>query len=218
MGGAVSKMIERNSTIPCSHTEGYTTYAENQTGLNLNILQGELASDCRSLGKFKLTRISPMPAGMPKIAVRFHLDADGQLTVTVKEESTGITSDITVEPMHGFTDKEVEDMLTQSYTNAQADFAGRRSVELITEMGTMLQTINKNLAAASPSLDQETLDDLQATTTAAQTAITQSPAAADKDPLQKTRDALEQASLPLAAVLMDSVVWSAVPGKDLADL
>ncbi|MCP4239022.1 MAG: Fe-S protein assembly chaperone HscA, partial [bacterium] len=122
MGGAVSKMIERNSTIPCSHTEGYTTYAENQTGLDLNILQGEreLASDCRSLGKFKLSGIPPMPAGMPKIAVRFHLDADGQLTVTAKEESTGVTSDITVEPMHGLTDKEVEDMLTQGYTNAQA--------------------------------------------------------------------------------------------------
>ncbi len=220
MGGAVSKMIERNSTIPCSHTEGYTTYAENQTGLDLNILQGEreLASDCRSLGKFKLSGIPPMPAGMPKIAVRFHLDADGQLTVTAKEESTGVTSDITVEPMHGLTDKEVEDMLTQGYTNAQADFDNRRSVELITEMGTMLQAINKNLAAATPSLDRETLDDLQTTTTAAQTAITQGPAAADKDSLQKTRDALEQASLPLAAVLMDSVVKSAVSGKDLADL
>ncbi len=82
----------------------------------------------------------------------------------------------------------------------------------------MLQAINKNLAAATPSLDQETLDDLQATTTAAQTAITQGPAAADKDSLQKTRDALEQATLPLAAVLMDSVVKSAVSGKDLANL
>ncbi|MBL4771969.1 MAG: Hsp70 family protein, partial [Planctomycetes bacterium] len=220
MGGAVSKMIERNSTIPCSHTEGYTTYAENQTGLDLNILQGEreLASDCRSLGKFHLTGIPPMAAGMAKIAVRFHLDADGQLTVTAKEESTGITSDITVEPMHGLTDKEVEDMLTQGYANAQADFDNRRSVELITEMGIMLQAINKNLPAATPSLDKETLDDLTDTTTAAQTAITQGPAAADKDSLQKTRDNLEQASLPLAAVLMDSVVKKAVSGKELADL
>ncbi|MDF1729320.1 MAG: Hsp70 family protein, partial [Sulfitobacter sp.] len=220
MGGAVSKMIERNSTIPCSHTEGYTTYADNQTGLDLNILQGEreLASDCRSLGKFKLTGIPPMPAGMPKIAVRFHLDADGQLTVTAKEESTGISSDITVEPMHGLTDKEVEDMLTQGYANAQADFDHRRAVELITEMGTMLQAINKNLAAATPSLDKETLDDLEAASTAAQAAIAKGPAAADKDALQKTRDALEQASLPLAAVLMDSVVKKAVSGKDLGDL
>ncbi len=109
-------------------------------------------------------------------------------------------------------------MLIQGYANAQADFDNRRSVELITEMGTMLQAINKNLAAATPSLDRETLDDLQTTTAAAQTAITQDPAAADKDSLQKTRDALEQASLPLAAVLMDSVVKSAVSGKDLADL
>ena len=220
MGGAVSKMIERNSTIPCSHTEGYTTYVDNQTGLDLNILQGEreLAADCRSLGQFKLTGIPPMPAGMAKVAVRFHLDADGQLTVTAKEESTGVASNITVEPMHGLTDAEVEGMLQEGYANAQADFDNRRVVELLAEMGTMLQAIDKNLPTAKPSLDQETLEDLEATSTAARAAIQAGPDDADKTAIQKTRDELEQASLPLAAVLMDSVVKGAVSGKNLTDL
>ena len=220
MGGAVSKMIERNSTIPCSHTEGYTTYVDNQTGLDLNILQGEreLAADCRSLGQFKLTGIPPMPAGMAKVAVRFHLDADGQLTVTAKEESTGTASTITVEPMHGLTDHEVEAMLQEGYANAQADFDNRRVVELLAELGTMLQAIDKNLPTAKPSLDQETLEELESTSIAARAAIAAGTESADKTAIQKTRDELEQASLPLAAVLMDSVIKGAVSGKNIADI
>jgi len=220
MGGAVAKMIERNSTIPCSHTEGFTTYVDNQTGLDLNILQGEreLAANCRSLGQFKLTGIPPMPAGMAKVAVRFHLDADGQLTVTAREESTGVASTITVEPMHGLTDAEVEAMLHEGYANAQADFDHRRAVELITEMGTMLRAIEKNLEAASPQLDKETLEDLAEAMVAAKAAIAKGPEAIDKAAVQATRDSLEQASLPLAAVLMDSVVKKAVSGKQLGDL
>lgn len=220
MGGAVAKMIERNSTIPCSHTEGFTTYVDNQTGLDLNIVQGEreLASDCRSLGQFKLTGIPPMPAGMAKVAVRFHLDADGQLTVTAKEETTGVSQAITVEPMHGLTDAEVEAMLHEGYANAQADFDHRRVVELLTEMGTMVQAIEKNLPHAAPTLDKESLDDIQAAVANAQTTIDAGASGADKDAVQQTRDALEQASLPLAAILMDSVVKKAVSGKQLGEI
>ncbi|MEZ6003483.1 MAG: Fe-S protein assembly chaperone HscA [Planctomycetota bacterium] len=220
MGGAVSKMIERNSTIPCSHTEGFTTYVDGQTGLDLNIVQGEreLASDCRSLGRFQLTGIPPMPAGMPKIAVRFHLDADGVLTVTAREESTGTSTDITVQPMHGLTDAEVEAMLRAGFENAQADFDHRRVVELLTEMGTMLRAIDKNLEAAQSHLDPETLTDLFEATTAARAAVAAGPGSADKTEVQALRDRLEQASLPLAAVLMDSVVKQTVSGKNLSDL
>ncbi|MCA9003583.1 MAG: hypothetical protein KDB61_16785, partial [Planctomycetes bacterium] len=113
---------------------------------------------------------------------------------------------------------EVETMLHEGYANAQADFDHRRAVELITEMGTMLKAIDKNLEAAKPQLDPETLDDLTKAQAAAQTAITTGPTAAAKDALQITRDKLEQAALPLAAVLMDNVVKKAVSGKDLGDL
>ena len=91
VGGAVAKLVERNSTIPCSVTEGFTTYADNQTGIDFRIVQGEreMADDNRTLARFKLTGIPPMPAGMAHVGDRFHLDADGVLTVTAKEESTG---------------------------------------------------------------------------------------------------------------------------------
>ena len=216
MGGAVSKMIERNSTIPCSHTEGFTTYAENQTGIDFHVVQGEreLAADCRSLGRFKLTGIPPMPAGLPRVAVKFHIDADGVLTVTAKEESTGTLAEIEVKPMHGLTDGEVETMLTEGYAHAREDFDKRRVVELITEMGIMMQAVEKNLEASRDHLDKEALDDLNEAIAAAQAARSST----DLKTVQGARDRLEQASLPLAAVLMDGVVKGAVEGKKLSEL
>ncbi|MDP6518761.1 MAG: Fe-S protein assembly chaperone HscA, partial [Planctomycetota bacterium] len=116
MGGAISVLVPRNSTVPCSVTEGFTTYADNQTGIEFHVLQGEreLAQDCRSLARFTLKGIPPMPAGMARVAVRFHLDADGVLTVKAREESTGATAEIEVQPTHGLTDAEVETMLRDS--------------------------------------------------------------------------------------------------------
>ncbi|MCL4145600.1 UNVERIFIED_CONTAM: hypothetical protein GTU68_028706 [Idotea baltica] len=120
VGGAVSKIIMRNSTIPCSSTEGFTTYADNQTGIEFNILQGEreLAKDCRSLGQFKLTGIPPMPAGMARVAVRFHVDADGLLTVSAREESTGAKASISITPKNGLTTN-CQKMLLRLATNAR---------------------------------------------------------------------------------------------------
>src|SRR6185436_6045298 len=132
MGGAVSKIIQRNSTVPCHATEGFTTYADNQTGIDFNVVQGEreLAKDCRSLGRFKLTGLPALPAGMPRVKVRFHIDADGLLTVSAKEESTGAAARIEVKPMHGLSDSQVETMLAESYAHAREDFEGRRKADL----------------------------------------------------------------------------------------
>jgi Fe-S protein assembly chaperone HscA len=216
MGGAVAKLIQRNSSIPCSHTEGFTTYVDNQSGLDFRVLQGEreMADDCRTLGRFQLKGIPPMPAGMPRVGVKFHIDADGVLTVTAKEESTGTAASIEVKPMHGLTDEEVDGMLRASFENAQADFDQRRVVELHTEIGTMLHAVDKNLAVAEERLDKETLDDLRSAAADAADARQ----ATDLKTVQAARDRLEQATLPLAAVLMDAVVKGAVSGKKLADL
>lgn len=216
MGGAVSKVILRNAPIPCSHTEGFTTYADNQTGIEFNIVQGEreLAKDCRSLGTFKLTGIPPMPAGMPKVAVRFALDANGMLTVTAKEESTGNTAEITVEPLNSLTDAELESMLMDSYEHAKEDFDASRLAGLKTEIGTMIQATKRTLDQARDQLDRETIEDLE-------DAMKDAEAAAQTDDLanvQKTRDALEHATLPLAAVLMDSVAKQALSGKALDEV
>jgi len=216
MGGAVSKMIERNSTIPCSHTEGFSTYAEGQTGIDFHVVQGEreLAADCRSLGRFELKGIPPMPAGMARVGVRFAIDADGVLTVSAKEESTGTSSSIEFNPMHGLTDGEVERMLDEGFENAQADFDQRRVVDLHTELGTMLAAIARSMEAAQANLDPESLEDLTETVQAAEEAQNSQ----DLAQVQAVRDRLEQASLPLAAILMDGVVREAITGKKLDEV
>jgi molecular chaperone DnaK len=216
MGGAVSKIIARNSPIPCQATEGFTTYADNQTGIDFHVVQGEreLARDCRSLGRFQLKGIPPMPAGMPKVAVRFHIDADGVLRVTAKEESTGAQSRIEIKPMHGLTDADVEKMLEESYAHAREDFDGRRVADIKTEIGIMLHATEKNLGAARAGLDRESVLDLEDAMKAARAAVAQP----DLVVLQKARDEFERATLPLAALLMDSVAKQALAGKTLGEV
>jgi molecular chaperone DnaK (HSP70) len=219
MGGATSKVILRNSPIPCQHTEGFTTYADNQSGIEFNIVQGEreLAKDCRSLGRFKLTGIPPMPAGMPKVAVRFALDANGMLTVTAKEETTGNIAHITVEPMNSLTDEQLEGMLIESFENAKEDFDASRLAGLITELGTMLQASERGLTNAGERLDPETLDELEEAMDAAREARKTTDIAQVKQ-VEAVRDAFERATLPLAALLMDSVAKAALSGKSLGDI
>lgn len=216
VGGAAEKLIQRNSRIPCSVTEGFTTYADNQSAIDFHVLQGEreLAADCRSLGRFKLSGIPPMPAGMARVGVKFHLDADGILTVTAKEESTGTSSSIEVRPSHGLTDGEVEEMLEQSYANAKKDFDERRRVDLIAEIGTMLRHTEANLGPAKARLDAESYDDLVEAIAAAREA----QSSKELDEVQAARDVLDRASMPLATVLMDDVVKEAVAGKRLGDV
>jgi len=216
VGGAAEKLIQRNSRIPCSVTEGFTTYADNQTAIDFHVLQGEreLAADCRSLGRFKLSGIPPMPAGMARVGVKFHLDADGILTVTAKEESTGTSASIEVRPSHGLTDDEVEEMLEQSFANAKKDFDERRRVELIAEIGTMLRHTEANLEPAKARLDAESYDDLVQAIAAAREA----QSSKELDEVQAARDVLDRATMPLATVLMDDVVKEAVAGKRLGDV
>ena len=216
MGGAVAKIIPRNSPIPSQATEGFTTYADNQTGIDFNIVQGEreLAQDCRSLGRFKLSGIPPMPAGLARVAVRFALDANGMLTVNAVEQSTGTSAKIEVQPMHGLDDGEVETMLMESYDNAQADFDARRAADLATEIGIMVRASERGLESADSELDPETRADITEAMESAQKAVAKN----ELEALQAARDHLEQATLPLAAVLMDGVAKATVQGRRLEDV
>ncbi len=216
LGGAVAKIILRNSTIPCSATEGFTTYADNQTGIDFHVVQGEreLARDCRTLGRFKLSGIPPMPAGMARIAVKFHIDANGMLTVSAKEESTGVSARIEVAPMNGLSDAEVEGMLKASYDNARADFDESRLANLKVEIGTMLRATERGLREYRFALDKETVRDLEDSMKSVRAAGEQ----ADVNVLQKARDIFERATLPLAAVMMDNVAKSALTGKRLDEV
>ena len=216
MGGAIAKLIQRNSTVPCSVSEGFTTYADNQTGLDFHIVQGEreLAVDNRTLGRFKLSGIPPMPAGMARVAVRFHIDADGVLTVTAKEESTGVQAQIEVTPMHGLTDDELETMLQESYDNAKEDFDKRHVADLHTEIGVMLHATEKTLPNTRDELDKESVADIEDAIIAARAATK----SADLKVVQAARDQLEQATMPLATALMNAVAKQAVAGKTLDEI
>ncbi|MDP6538086.1 MAG: Fe-S protein assembly chaperone HscA [Planctomycetota bacterium] len=216
MGGAVSKVILRNSTIPCQATEGFTTYTDGQTGIDFNVVQGEreLAADCRSLGKFNLKGIPPMPAGMARVMVRFHVDADGLLRVTAREESTGQSADIEIHPKHGLSDADVDRMLEESLEFARQDYEAGLAANLGTELGTMLRACERNLEVAREQLDPESLAELEEAMAAARSAKDKTILAE----VQAARDALEQASMPLAAALMDDVAKAALSGKKLDEV
>jgi molecular chaperone HscA len=127
MGGVVEKIILRNSTIPASATQGFTTYADGQTGMVVHVVQGEreLARDCRSLARFTLKGIPPMPAGIARVEISYAVDADGILQVSARELTTGIEQRIQVKPTYGLTEDEVEQMLVESIEHAEEDVSER---------------------------------------------------------------------------------------------
>ncbi len=156
MGGVVSKLIMRNATIPTSVTEEFSTQADNQTGVNINIYQGEreLTEDCRHLGSFKLSGIPPAPAGLPRIAVTFLIDADGVLAVTAKEIRTGIEARIQVVPSFGLTRDEVNSIMHESLEHAGDDMAKRETIELRNKAQAMVKGTRSSLKLADLPPDQ----------------------------------------------------------------
>ena len=145
MGGVMSKIIPRNSTIPASASEMFTTFAEGQTNVKIHVLQGEreLVKDCRSLAQFDLKDIPPMPAGMPRIEVKFLIDADGILSVSAQEQRTGKYQSIEVKPTYGLTDEQVEQMILDSFEYAEADIEARQVIEARNEAELVLNATAK---------------------------------------------------------------------------
>src|SRR3954464_6164935 len=147
MGGLVEKLILRNTTIPTGATQEFTTFADGQTGMDIHVLQGEreLVQDCRSLAKFTLGGIPPLPAGLARVAVTFQVDADGILTVTAKEQLTGVSQSITVKPSHGLSDEEIERMLLESIEHAEDDMAARLLIDARVEAQRILRAAEHQL-------------------------------------------------------------------------
>ncbi|MBU0549867.1 Fe-S protein assembly chaperone HscA [Myxococcota bacterium] len=147
MGGVVEKIIFRNSPIPASVAQEFTTFKDGQTGMDIHVLQGEreLVEDCRSLARFRLTGIPPRPAGVARVQVRFDVDADGRLQVSAKEMSTGVSQSVRVEPTHGLSDEEVESMLMASLEHAEADVMARFLRTAQVEAERVLMPIRKAL-------------------------------------------------------------------------
>ena len=147
MGGIVDKVILRNSTIPMSLTKEFTTYADNQSGMKLHIVQGEreLAADCRSLANFEIKKIPAMKAGLARVAVTFKIDGDGLLTVSAEEKFTGEKQEILVKPSYGLSEDEVKKMLLDSLQNSKADISNRLLIQTITDSNHDIMILQKDL-------------------------------------------------------------------------
>ncbi len=159
LGGTVARIIQRNSTIPASATEHFTTGVDGQTNVAIHVVQGEreMAADCRSLARFDLKGIPPMSAGLPRIEVKFLIDADGILQVTAREQRSGLAAQIEVKATYGLTDEQVESMILDSFDHAEEDFAKRLLIEARNEADTILAAVER--APKSPAWAQLTSDE-----------------------------------------------------------
>src|SRR5208337_4109774 len=162
LGGTVARIIQRSSTIPASATEHFTTGVEGQTNVAIHVVQGEreLAADCRSLARFDLKGIPPMSAGLPRIEVKFLIDADGILHVSAREQRSGTAAQIEVKPTYGLTDEQVESMILESFDHAEEDFAKRLLIEARNEAETILAAVER--APQNPAWNQLTSDEKSA--------------------------------------------------------
>jgi molecular chaperone DnaK len=215
-GGAVAKVIPRNSTIPASAQELYTTGVDNQTGIDIHVLQGEreLAKDCRSLARFTL-RVPPAPAGLPRIEVKFLIDANGILQVGAKDVRTGEEHSVEVQPSYGLKDADIERMLEESIEYAEQDFTERQVIEARTESESILTATAK--ALKNPKA--ETLDAKErASVESSVLALQQAVKGSDYKLIRKRIDELNHATGHLAELLMNSAVQSVLEGKKLAEV
>src|SRR5499427_7087368 len=203
-GGAVGKIIPRNSPIPASAQEMYTTGVDNQTGIDIHVLQGEreLAKDCRSLARFSL-KVPPAPAGLPRVEVKFLIDANGILQVGAKDLRTGEQHSVEVQPSYGISDSEIERMLEESIEYAEQDFAERQLIEARTEAEAILTATGKALANEKSA---ELAVEDRAKIDASVAALKGSAAGSDYKLIRKRIDDLNHRTEHLAELLMTSAV------------
>ena len=214
LGGVVSKLIHRNSTIPASATEVFTTAVDGQKNVLIHVLQGEreLAKDCRSLARFDLKDIAPLPAGAPRIEVRFLIDANGILSVTARDQRTGKEQSIEVKPSYGLTDEQVEAMIQESYARAEEDVAERQVREARLEADQILAAVEK--AKQNDAYVQMTPEE-QAAIDHAINELLVVYHADDHALIRAHIEKLNQATLRLAELMMNAALGAALKGTKL---
>ncbi|MFM2153818.1 MAG: hypothetical protein RL199_2253 [Pseudomonadota bacterium] len=213
MGGLVEKLIPRNATIPVAMQQTFTTYVDGQTALEVHVVQGEreFVQDCRSLARFTLRGIPPLPAGMARIALTYQVDADGLLTVSAREELTGVAQTIHVKPSHGLTDEEVEKMLLDSYEYGEEDIASRLLVESRVEAQRIVLAANKQLENNGDLLTPEERAEIDA----AIAALIEAAQGDDHRLANERIKALDTASAEFARRIMDRGIQRAIGGLSI---
>jgi molecular chaperone DnaK (HSP70) len=216
LGGVVDKLVHRNTTVPARATTRYSTSAEGQTAILINIYQGEreLTKDCKLLGTFKLAGIPPMPAGLPQVDVTFLVNENGMLTVSAKEQRSGQEASVTVQAAHGLSPDEVDRMVMESVEHAQEDFTTARFISLKNDAEQQLRAFDKNLAPRHDLVPAEQWQAIQMARTALDTAM----AGTDLPALVKAGEAFNRLAQPLAEAVMNQVVKQTLSGKSKADL
>lgn len=215
-GGLAEKIIPRNSTLPTARAQEFTTFKDGQTAMTIHVVQGEreLVADCRSLAKFTLRGIPPMVAGAARIRVTFQVDADGLLSVSAREQTTGVQAQIEVKPSYGLDDAAITQMLRDSLSHAQDDAAARARTEAQVEAEGLIAAVRAALDLDADLLSETELAEVEQHITTLQTALPE--AAADR--LREQTQALAQATDTFAARRMDRNIQRALQGKAIGDL
>jgi len=216
MGGLAERIVPRNTTIPCAKAQEFTTFKDGQTGMTFHVVQGEreLVSDCRSLARFELKGIPPMVAGAGRVRVTFQVDADGLLSVSAQEKTTGAMAAVTVKPSYGLADADIERMLRDSYEHANEDMHARVLNEHRVDAQRLIDATRGGLAEDGSLLNSEEITDIQ------QKVATLEKILPGSDPraIKLASDALNRATEEFAARRMNAGVRRALAGKSIASL
>jgi molecular chaperone HscA len=213
MGGLTERIVPRNSTIPVTRAQEFTTYKDGQSAMTIHVVQGERekVADCRSLARFELRGIPPMAAGAARIAVTFQVDADGLLAVTAHEATSGVEASIEVKPSYGLTDAEVAAMLQDSFAHAEADMQARALAEAQVEARQLLEITERALDVDAALVESGERARIDAGLTALRAALEGDDAPA----LRAAADALNRATTAFAGRRMDRDVRRALAGKTI---
>jgi len=215
MGGVMSSLIRRNTTIPASAKEMFTTYVDGQTGVDIHILQGEreLVKDNRSLARFRL-KVPPLPAGVPRIEVTFLIDANGILNVQAADMRTGLSQSIEVKPSYGLSDSEVERMIEDSFKFAQEDVSARRLIDARLDAGALITTTEKSLAEGGTLIGEKEAHAVRE----ALSLLNAAKEGSDPKTIRARMADLEQAAKPLSVAMLDDSLKRSLQGKKVSEV